>query len=144
MAAACARSGEMAAMTLRDQSNSLSPLALRALDALRDALPAGLTWREIETAVGTRWIGRHLRELQNTPRCTIGTDRHEGDIEDLYVLVADPDVGRRADTADSSPAAGKSTVAPSAACHPVGASSSTEPERLFKPPAAHFDLDLAA
>lgn len=125
-------------MTPSGTNDCLSFHALRVLDALRDALPAGLTWREIETAVGTRWIGRHLRELQKTPRCTIGTDRREGDTEDRYVLVADPDVGRRADTTDD--------VSPMASSvdRVVSASSSTEPERLFKLPAAHFDLDLAA
>ena len=116
--------------------NSLSPLALRVLDALRDARPEGLTLREIEIAVGTRWVGRHLRALQNTPRCAIGTDRREDDTQDRFVLVADPDVGRRADTAPSLP---EDTVGSL-----VSASSSTEPKRLFESSSAHFDWDLAA
>ena len=97
----------------------LSPFTLRVLDVLRDAGGEGLTLREIEIAVGTRWGLRHIAALQRTPGYTIGMDG------DRYVLVAERDVGRRADTADEVSMVASSTTGR------VSASSSTEPERLF-------------
>lgn len=122
-------------MTPSGANDCLSFHALRVLDALREAGSEGLTLREIETAVDTRWARSLIEKLQKTPRCTIGIDHRNDGTEDPYILVADPDVGRRVDTAPSLPedAVGK-----------VSASSSTEPERLFEVPSSHFDLGLAA
>jgi hypothetical protein len=94
-------------------------------EALRDAGDTGLTLSELEVAVGTRFIPRLIKLMQDGP-FTIGMDG------DRYVLVAERDVGRRADTAGASPRATSPAV--------VSASLSTEPERLFEP----RTLDLAA
>lgn len=122
-------------MSLRDPSTSpaTSVLISRVAEALREAGDEGLTLSELEVAAGTRFVPR-LIGLMQAGEFTIGKDN------DRYVLVAERDVGRRADAAEALPPG-----APvSAVGSPVSASSSTEPERLFPVSSAHFDLDLAA
>lgn len=120
-----------ARMTHPSVSAATSVLISHIAEALRDA-GEGLTLSELEVAAGTRFVPRLISLMQKGP-FTIGKDG------DRYVLVAERDVGRRADTAEALPPS-----APDSANGRVSASSSTEPERLFEPSSAHFDLDLAA
>lgn len=113
-------------MSVSDESYSpvTSVLISHVADALREAGDEGLTLSEMEVVAQTRFVSRLIGLMQAGP-FTIGMDG------DRYVLVAERDVGRRADLAAHPPAAVNGRVS---------ASSSTEPERLFEP----RTLELAA
>lgn len=118
---------------------SLSPSSQRIAELLREAKTRdeGISKRDLEVKAGTRFVEDKITALHRAGYA-IGQDVEDG--EPVYVLVHDPDVGRRVDTADLSPADrdAKGCLAPTGS--PVSASSSTEPERLFEPSSAHWDL----
>jgi hypothetical protein len=94
-------------VSLRDRSYApLSPMASRIADALRNAGEEGLTLREIEVQVGTRWA---LRVIRSMCRQGYNIGEHAG----RYVLVVEPAEAERAvNTTAWSSVAGEETVSP--------------------------------
>jgi hypothetical protein len=126
-------SGGRRRVALRDQNTPLSPSSQRVAELLREAKirDAGVSKCVLEMRAGTRFVADKIAALIRAGY-VIGRDVEDG--ESVFVLVHDPDVGRRADTSHRR----------SAQCG-VSASSSTEPERLFRLPSRpHFELDEAA
>jgi hypothetical protein len=123
-------------MSLRDHTVEvhLSASSQQIAQLLREAKTRdeGVSKPDLEKGADTRFVEDKITAL-NKAGYAIGKDIEDG--EPVYVLVHDPDVERRVDTAPSLPgiAVGK-----------VNASLSTEPERLFGSSSAHFDWDLAA
>jgi hypothetical protein len=84
----------------------LSPLAPLIATALREAGDEGLTLREIEVAVGTRWALRVIRAMCRAGY-VIGSDMHE-----RFVLVREPgSTGASDDGRPATPRAGRSSGA---------------------------------